>query len=441
MDTATKTATSEQTPPYTFTARYGGTCPECGGTINPGEVVATLRKGGKRMHERCVAEPTEDRNSVPKLHEVPNDVDPDEPAVAVQTALASGTDANAILALLGNALKPIIGASLEAKPVNEDRLREFVTEFLGGEQFTSAIKDAAESAMQANLERIGQAVLPVIEEAARKAVTERAGIKIDNVVGDVTHSIENAHEKFAELLYVAKKRRHAFLWGPAGSGKSTAAAQVAHAEGLKYGYVSLDPQTSTSRLFGFIDATGRYVTTRFRQIYEEGGVFCVDEGDNASPNLLTALNSALENGSCAFPDGMVDRHPDFVLVMTGNTNGRGGDVAYVSRRPLDPAFLDRFYAIQWPIDEKMERLAAQARASEQRRATVERWVDWVQGVRKTAVERKLRVAITPRASLYGADMINDGILSSDQMAEGLLWRGLEADTVKSLLSAHPLPKL
>ena len=90
---------------------------------------------------------------------------------------------------------------------------------------------------------------------------------------DVTRSggdprrITGAHKSMPALLRVLGRRRHVYLWGPAGSGKSTAAKQAAEALGLDYGYISLNPQTPDSRLQGFIDANGVYRDPVFRRCY------------------------------------------------------------------------------------------------------------------------------------------------------------------------------
>ena len=100
---------------------------------------------------------------------------------------------------------------------------------------------------------------------------------------------------------------------------------------MPHGYIALTAQTSESRLFGYMDATGNYVKTRFYDCYVDGGVFVIDEADNASANLLTALNGALANGTGAFPCGNMKRHPDFVCLATGNTSGWGANPILVPR--------------------------------------------------------------------------------------------------------------
>jgi hypothetical protein len=150
------------------------------------------------------------------------------------------------------------------------------------------------------------------------------------------------HKSFEDLLITTQCRQHAFLTGAAGSFKTSSAEKVAEVLGLKCSAISVCAQTTASALLGYMSATGSYVETEFRKRYEQGGVFILDEIDNGNANVLAVLNSALANSYCAFPDGMVKRHEDFILVATANTYGTGANAQYVGRNALDAATLDRF---------------------------------------------------------------------------------------------------
>jgi cobaltochelatase CobS len=109
--------------------------------------------------------------------------------------------------------------------------------------------------------------------------------------------------------------------------------------------ISVNEQTSKSDFLGYVDATGNIVKTNFRKAYEEGGVFIIDEVDAGNPNILTVINSALSNKMCPFPDGMVQRHNDFVCICTANTFGEGESLQYIGRNILDSATRDRFATV------------------------------------------------------------------------------------------------
>lgn len=212
------------------------------------------------------------------------------------------------------------------------------------------------------------------------------------------------HYAFESLLKVVGTKQAVLLVGPAGTGKTHAAAEVASAYGLSFHSIAVGAQTSKSDLVGYMDATHTYVRTQFRDAYENGGLFLLDEADAGNSNVLILLNAALSNGYMAFPDGMVARHDDFRMVATANTYGHGASRQYVGRNQLDAATLDRFVTIAWDIDDKVEATLA---------GTTDlgkKWLGVVRAVRKRAIEElELRVVISPRATQRGALLLSAGM--------------------------------
>lgn len=191
----------------------------------------------------------------------------------------------------------------------------------------------------------------------------REEIKKQQVLKVVTDNGDNLvkgvrHMQLPSLINMVGAGLNVMLTGSAGSGKTHAATQVAEALGLKFYALSVGAQTSKSDIVGFIDAGGTYRTTTFRQAYEKGGVFVMDEIDAGNSNVLIQINSALSNGICSFPDKQVKAHKDFHFIATANTYGKGESMKYVGRNRLDAATLDRFTIIHWLIDERVERAIA-----------------------------------------------------------------------------------
>jgi cobaltochelatase CobS len=244
--------------------------------------------------------------------------------------------------------------------------------------------------------------------------------------------LKGKHKQFARLLYYTQRRKHSYLFGPHGTGKSTGAKQVAEALGLRYGFISLTPQTPESRILGYCTATGAYMRTPFRECYEHGGVFCVDELDNMSQALATTWNGALENGHMAFPDGLVERHKDFVMVGTGNTSGSGANPAYPERRPFDKAFRDRFVYIKWDHDAKLEKAIALSLWPD-----AEPWVDWVKDVRKWSEKNYTKLVPSPRVTYRLAEFLGDG-QDKHEVLEEILWQG-DTEAKSKVLANCPLP--
>jgi hypothetical protein len=273
-------------------------------------------------------------------------------------------------------------------------------------------------------------------EEARKDMPSHMTFKDD----EGKSKTKMAHKSMRLLLDVVRRRNWAFLWGPTGSGKSTGARLAAKAVSQRYAYVTLSPQTSEIRLFGYMDGNGNYLSTTFRDFFENGGVFCIDEYDNASPSLLAALNSLLDDGEeGSFPDGMCKRHQDFILVVCGNTPGRGGTPQYPERRRQDGATQDRFVQIFWPVDEVLEREASLAKNDS---PAAKKWVAWVQHLREVCAKTAPHLIVSPRASIRGVGFLVEPMeFTVPELAEAHIWRGIDQDTIARVLQSAPYPTL
>lgn len=245
--------------------------------------------------------------------------------------------------------------------------------------------------------------------------------------------MSGAHPKFATLVKLVGARKHTYLYGPAGSGKSHAARQCADALKLTFGSISLTPTAPASRIEGFINAAGQFADTEFYHAFVDGGLFFIDEGDNMSGALQVAFNGALANGHASFPCGTRERHADFVVVMAGNTIN-GASRHYAERRAFDGAFLSRFARVEWPIDTAHERRVALAR-----NPNAALWITWVQTVRTWAAANMPTLLVTPRASYDGADLMAS--FNASELADMYVLAGLDADSRRKLLAANPLPEL
>jgi MoxR-like ATPase len=157
------------------------------------------------------------------------------------------------------------------------------------------------------------------------------------------------------MLVNAKLGLNTMLVGPAGSGKTVAASQVAEALGLEFGHVCLTAGASETWLFGRQTPNG-FVEGTFSRLYRQGGVFLADEMDAADANLLLAINTALANGHLYNPISgeNIARNENFVFIGACNTVGRGADAVYTGRARLDGATLTRFIKIMVNYSNEIE---------------------------------------------------------------------------------------
>jgi cobaltochelatase CobS len=214
------------------------------------------------------------------------------------------------------------------------------------------------------------------------------------------------HREFRKVLTMATQGQNVYLVGPAGSGKSTIPEQIAESLGMRFAAQSCGQTDAKFDYVGYRDGHGVIHGTLFRDMWENGGVFLLDELDNASPDMLVTLNQALANGQMAFPDGMVRRHENFMCFGAGNTFGNGATAQFVGRSPQDGAFINRFSKWVVDIDERVEdaMLASIGMDAD----ALANWVKVVRACRANAERHKLRVMVTPRDAFRGAQLVATG---------------------------------
>jgi hypothetical protein len=237
------------------------------------------------------------------------------------------------------------------------------------------------------------------------------------------------HAKYEAIAKVISKRKHVYLVGPAGTGKSTIPAQIAEQMGLEFSAVSCGTTDAKFDYVGYRDGHGVLHSTSFRERYTNGGVMLLDEMDNASPDVLVTLNQALSNGMMAFPDAMVKMHPDFICIGAGNTYGSGATAQYVGRSPIDMATLNRFVKIVVDIDENIEN--AMVNASGLAIGVQQSWLAIIRTARANCESQGLRVMVTPRDAAHGACLLESGFTISEavDMTFGFGLEGVQRDKV------------
>ena len=227
--------------------------------------------------------------------------------------------------------------------------------------------------------------------------------------GKPSGKIDKPHAKLEETVRKLRAGLNCMLVGPAGSGKTTLAEQAAKSLGLRFAFISCSAGMSEGQLTGRLLPVGAggkfvYVSAEFVEVYENGGLFLLDEIDAADPNVLIVMNAAIAGAKLALPNRpekpYAEKHADCYLICAANTFGSGADAVYVGRNQLDGATLSRFACGVIPVDydRELEGLLCNS--------TPLKTIVWK--LRDLCQQRKFRRVVGTRELLAGQKMLNAG---------------------------------
>jgi cobaltochelatase CobS len=308
--------------------------------------------------------------------------------------------------------KPEVTEEIKTEEDLEKAIRQ---EAANDEEFQSSneVADAVKSAFTKFMDR-EQTKNLILKTISETNTLNKIELKVGETV--TVLSDQPRHFLFPKILEIVNLNLAPALIGPAGGGKSTVMEQVA--EALKLRYFLQNSVQGTHELTGFVDAHGRYVSTPFREAFQNGGLLLVDEADTSDAGALKWMNTALANGYAVFPDSMqpVKRHSDFRIAIAANTYGTGADRLYVGANQLDASTLDRFVFVDFNYDMKLEKILS---------GNI-KWAEHVQKLRRGAEKEKARVVISPRATIHGAKLLGLNWRQTD-VEDSVVWKGMDPE--------------
>lgn len=339
------------------------------------------------------------------------------------------------------------GSTLRSIREERQRIEGFRNEVLARVDALAGTDDSVREEVQqmercreevtSRLGRLASADHAIVRDVLREILAEQPRKKLPNLKRLVL-SCGPQHKNTPLLIAAMEARIPVWLYGDTGSGKTMAADHAADTLGLPFRFISVCPTTTKSEFLGYRDAAGVYHSTPFREMFEGGGVFLIDEIDNGNPSTLSVLNASLANDFCAFPDGNIERHKDSIIVAGANTIGRGADIRYIGRNAQDAATLDRFVYVRMDIDENFENALTGGKwdpklvtnIGEGGSVSPDEWRDFARKVRKACQDLGIEHIVSPRAIINGQRLIRVGV-GRKALEDMCIWRGIrEADKTK-----------
>jgi MoxR-like ATPase len=267
--------------------------------------------------------------------------------------------------------------------------------------------DAVADALRVSLMEVAQSVRKTVHVIQ----TPTGAVQTD---GD-----EVFNDAFWEILELAEAGENLFIPGPTGCGKTHMAEQVSRyvssldgkGKGRRFGMISGTAGVTESSIMGtsvpnLTTGENVFVGTEFIDLYENGGVFLVDEADAMDANVLLSINAAIANGYMPLPKRTAKpramKHPKFVILFAANTWGRGADRMYVGRNKMDAATLDRFIGGTVPVD--------YCEAIERRLCPDAELFDTLMGWRKKIMEAWMQRILSTRFVSWAYRWKNKGIV-------------------------------
>jgi cobaltochelatase CobS len=163
-----------------------------------------------------------------------------------------------------------------------------------------------------------------------------------------------------EFVTMMDNGMNVWLYGGTGAGKSSLVEQVCATGKLPLMYQSFHEDIKPCELLGgkeLVDGNTVWVDGPVTKAYRDGFVLLLDEIDAFPPEVQFCLYGILDGKPLVLAENgneVIKPHPNFRVVATGNTQGRGDDTGmYAGTNILNRALLNRFrpwYHVEYPSE-------------------------------------------------------------------------------------------
>jgi cobaltochelatase CobS len=213
-----------------------------------------------------------------------------------------------------------------------------------------------------------------IKKAIKPTINIKEQIKFEHTIcpegyGAYVPAVDDNYEYPTFTLEYTKlfdRGMNAWLYGGTGSGKSSLVEQTCAVGNLPLVYVGLHEDTKPDQLFGgfkLVDGNTIWQDGPVTKAYRDGLVLLLDELDAGLPEILFSLFAILDRKPLVLTDNgceVVNPHPNFRIVATGNTLGRGDETGmYNGTNIMNRALLNRFriwYHVEYPSEKVYKKI-------------------------------------------------------------------------------------
>lgn len=322
---------------------------------------------------------------------------------------------------------PVETTPATPQPTTGDNVAQVANIFasLQSEAYNKGYAQCQKDAQEYNITQQAKIEALTAEVEELKAQPTGTGTTINVTINGkktTTHTERVVNPEFEFVMFLLAKRRHVYLYGPTGTGKTEMAVMCAQSLGIDFEYqnqVILRPDVQ-----GFVDANGTYHDTPVTRAARDGKLLICDEIDGWSANALLCLNGLLSQGFIDIPNyGRINAHPNFYVVACGNTNGLGATALFNSRNKLCESDRSRFKFVEINYDPAVEKSIVGVHTD---------ILDFVNDLRNVCKETKITLTVDYRCIKDLADMYD--YPHTEKIVEACIFKGLKRDSVREIAS-------
>ena len=223
------------------------------------------------------------------------------------------------------------------------------------------------------------------------------------------------------------------IFGPAGSGKSRMAKEIAEDLGKEFHTLSFSGGLRYSQVFGsqtLKENNTEWTPAPLLNWVQTACMILLDEIFSADPEVLLGLNSILEadTRSISTPIGVIKVHPECLFIAAANSNGRQQSRQYTGAVRSDDSLLDRLIPpFYMDYDERVEEKIAKRMVDEM---TAIHLMGTLQRFRKLVKENGVPFDPSTRRLIGACKLVNAGFETAEAFRMSFMETLSQAEVAK-----------